>query len=416
MPLDILANICQIRSMATTKSRFRIITFTNPSRETVFRVTGFTKDGRRVRQNFPTEVEATIRQHELENEFHGLPQAQGRLVSTRLTEEQVREAELAFNQLEGRPLLPAIRFYLENFREPSIRIPLPTAFAQFIEAKKAGNNRPDTIRSLHYKIRSFIGNHAEKSVSDILPDHIAAEIHRNGLSPVSKSNVRRALHSFFEWCATRKPQAYCTGNPVKSIEPVKVDRDEPKILPLDGVKRLVQAAQAHKQGVCMPYVALGLFCAIRPTELARLSWNEIDLQDKTVTIGAKLAKMRQRRIVEIPKNAVQFLAPHALAKTPIKGKNARRDFDAVKAAAGYGGRSGEKTALQPWTADIMRHTGISHHLAQHQHEGKTASWAGNSPDVIQRHYKGLVNKQDAKAFWAIAPSAADAKIIKLRAA
>jgi len=78
----------------------------------------------------------------------------------------------------------------------------------------------------------------------------------------------------------------------------------------------------------------------------------------------------------------------------------------VKGKAGYGGRSGEQSELKPWTADVMRHTGISHHLALHQHEGKTATWAGNSPDVIQRHYKGLVNKNDAKAFWAIVPTAA----------
>jgi hypothetical protein len=67
----------------------------------------------------------------------------------------------------------------------------------------------------------------------------------------------------------------------------------------------------------------------------------------------------------------------------------------------------------------MRHTGISHHLAQHQHEGKTATWAGNSPDVIQKHYKGLVKAKDAKEFWAIAPKAAKpakGKIIPMQAA
>jgi integrase len=169
----------------------------------------------------------------------------------------------------------------------------------------------------------------------------------------------------------------------------------------------------------MPYVVLGLFCAIRPTELARISWDDIDLKARTVTIGAKLAKMRQRRIVEIPNNAVQFLKPHAQDKTPIKGTNWRREFDAVKAKAGYGGRSDEKDELKTWTADVMRHTGISHHLAKHQHEGKTATWAGNSPDVIQRHYKGLVNNKDARAFWAIAPVAskpAKGKIIAMQAA
>ncbi|HZM06244.1 MAG TPA: site-specific integrase [Candidatus Saccharimonadales bacterium] len=361
---------------------------------------------------------ATVCQQALESEFHGIPKEEGELVRSRLTPEQIAEAELAFTQLGDRPLLPAVSYFIENFREPSIRVALSHALDQFIESKKANNSRPDTIRSLEYKVGKFVSKHAEKGVCDITAADISAEIHRPGLSPITKSNVRRALHGFFEWCVRRKPQAYCADNPVKSIEPIKVDRDEPQILPLDDVKSLMQAAEGHKQGVCMPYVALGLFCAIRPTELARITWNEIDLESMTVTIGAKLAKMRQRRIVEIPKNARQFLLPHALAKTALKGTNWRREFDAVKTLAGYGGR-GAKDGLKTWTADIMRHTGISYHLAKHQHEGKTATWAGNSPDVIQRHYKGLVNKKDTNAFWAIAPSLgvpAKGKVIKMKIA
>jgi len=402
-----------------TETRFNIVKFINRGGTESFRVTGYNTEGKQVRKNFSTVAEATVCQQGLESEYRGLPKQDGELVSTRLSKQQIVEAELVYHQLGGRPILPAIRFYLENYREPSLRLALSKALDEFLESKKASNSRPDTVRSLEYKVGSFVAKHAEKSVCDVTPVDISAEIHRPGLSPVSKSNVRRALHAFFEWCATRKPQAYCFENPVKSIDPIKVDRDEPQILPLDSVKRLMHAAEAHKQGVCIPYVALGLFCAIRPTEITRLSWNEIDIKAATVTIGAKLAKMRQRRIVEIPKNALQFLVPHALSKTPIKGKNWRRDFDAVKAASGYGGRAGQQAELKPWTADVMRHTGISNHLAQHQHEGKTAAWAGNSPDVIQRHYKGLVRRNDSKAFWAIAPTAAKparGKILPMRVA
>ena len=87
----------------------------------------------------------------------------------------------------------------------------------------------------------------------------------------------------------------------------------------------------------------------------------------------------------------------------------------MKLAAGFGNPDlkpdGEETdaakqqreALKPWTPDILRHTGISNHLADFQNEGKTAAWAGNSPDIIQRHYKGLVKQADAKEFWKLTP-------------
>jgi len=35
------------------------------------------------------------------------------------------------------------------------------------------------------------------------------------------------------------------------------------------------------------------------------------------------------------------------------------------------------------------------------HERETANWAGNSPNVIHRHYKALVKEADAKEFWEI---------------
>lgn len=51
----------------------------------------------------------------------------------------------------------------------------------------------------------------------------------------------------------------------------------------------------------------------------------------------------------------------------------------------------------------MRHTAISNHFAHNKHEGETASWAGNSPNVIHRHYKALVKEADATEFREITP-------------
>lgn len=63
----------------------------------------------------------------------------------------------------------------------------------------------------------------------------------------------------------------------------------------------------------------------------------------------------------------------------------------------------------------MRHTAISMHLAVHKHEGETASWADNSPNVIHRHYKGLVKEADAKEFWSLTPKTVKSTIAKLPA-
>ncbi|HEY0549849.1 MAG TPA: hypothetical protein VGF13_09615 [Verrucomicrobiae bacterium] len=101
-----------------------------------------------------------------------------------------------------------------------------------------------------------------------------------------------------------------------------------------------------------------------------------------------------------------------LRRRPIVGENWRRDFDRIKELNGFGRPdNAERKHLTPWTQDIMRHTGISYHFAKHKHEGQTALWVGNSPDMVHRYYKGLVKPKDAKEFWVIIPD--ERKILKL---
>lgn len=45
--------------------------------------------------------------------------------------------------------------------------------------------------------------------------------------------------------------------------------------------------------------------------------------------------------------------------------------------------------------DIPRHTAISCALAVCKDENEVARWAGNSPDVIYRHYYSLISEAEA---------------------
>jgi hypothetical protein len=87
----------------------------------------------------------------------------------------------------------------------------------------------------------------------------------------------------------------------------------------------------------------------------------------------------------------------------------------VKNAAGFNGKDGSKTEdgkkLRPWIQDCLRHTAVSMYLAKHRHEGEAAAWAGNSPNAIHRHYKGLVKEADAIEYWTITPQNVTDKVL-----
>jgi hypothetical protein len=51
----------------------------------------------------------------------------------------------------------------------------------------------------------------------------------------------------------------------------------------------------------------------------------------------------------------------------------------------------------------------------HSYQGEAATWAGNSPNVIHRHYKVLMKEADTTAFWNLTPSTVRSEIVKLPA-
>jgi len=372
---------------------FVVTKFTNPKGSTSYRVTGTKRDSERIRENYPTLEEATGRKQALETEALNFITA-SKLKTTRLTDEQIADAESAYHALEQRPvtLTQAVRFFIDNYREPEVKITLKAALEKFLADKIAEKARPHTVKNLRWRIGAFVKLHPlERLVSDILPVHISEFINRTGFKSRglrTKRNDHLALSSFFSWASQNAP-CLCVNNPMPKPRRIKIDQADPEIMPLETVRRLLDAARCYKQGKTLPYFTLGLFCGLRPHELSRITWSNIDLEDKVVTLGPTIAKTRSKRHVEIADNAVEWLRPHAAKNIAI----GRYDFIAVRQLA----------QLKKWPVDVMRHTSISNHLTLHQHEGKTALWAGNSPGIIQRFYKGLVKINEARLFWDIRP-------------
>lgn len=378
------------------KAAFSISEFVNPSGVIVWRVSGTKKGGTRVRKNYTTLEFAMARKQELESETLNMP-TEHHLHRSRLTADQLLDAELALPALAGKvSLCQAVQFYVENFRAPVSSPTLPVAIEQFLESKRQQNVRPHTLGNYSARLQHLSGT-TSCLVCDVLSAHLTAFIHRPGIGMVTKSNDHRALSAFFAWC---KKMGFCEANPMVSIAPITTDAIDPKVLSIADCRKLLSVVSEFESGKMLPYVVLGLFCGIRPTELQRLTWDAIDLYGYTVTIGATIAKMRRRRIVRISDNAVEWLTTALML--PIHWRYFDRQFLKLRVESGIA-----------WSPDVLRHTAISHHLNITDHEGKTAAWAGNSPDVIQRHYKALVTKADSEAFWSILPSDKNAIVIPM---
>ncbi len=63
----------------------------------------------------------------------------------------------------------------------------------------------------------------------------------------------------------------------------------------------------------------------------------------------------------------------------------------------------KRAAMPPIPKNGLRHSFCSYHLAKFKNIALTAHFAGNSPTMIDRHYKELVRPKAATAFWELWP-------------
>lgn len=105
----------------------------------------------------------------------------------------------------------------------------------------------------------------------------------------------------------------------------------------------------------------------------------------------EVARRRRQRYVDISDNLVEWLAPYAKVRGPVYF--GRYEYDKVR-----------KLAEVDWASDIMRHSYGSYHLAQHEVAGRTALQMGHTrTHVLSTHYRDLVRREDAQAYWDITP-------------
>jgi integrase len=234
-----------------------------------------------------------------------------------------------------------------------------------------------------------VGVFRGRIVASITSQEIGAWILGLKRSPQTRVNYRRVVHNFFTFCVGRN---YAPSNPLAGVARIKVTRGEAGILRVGEATRLLAACPED----ILPAVVIGLFGGLRAAEVARLDWQEVDLERRHIEVKAAKAKTAQRRLVAISDNLVAWLGPHRKLAGPVRPSIStyRRRFAAAL----------QHARIEQWPHNALRHSFASYHLACHQNAAKTALELGHAgAGIIFRHYRELVRPEEAKAFWDIAP-------------
>jgi integrase len=382
-------------------SSFVISQFTNPSGEVVFRVAGWL-DGKRVRKNFPTRPEAEAERQVLEvQRLQG--EAGIRTAVTRLTDEQLHDAEAVFRRLAGQPhpLSFYVEFALANYREPVMRKLLAEAVTEFLVIKD--HEREQDLISEPYLTRvkrdlvRLQKHFPAVSVAELTGPRLLGYFEARRAAHKTFNNRRGVVSSFLKFALQRD---WIADNPLAKIPPRRIRRRRGCAITFAATQAagLMAYVEEHYP-TAVPFFALCMFAGIRPClrtgEILRLQPAHVKLDANMIRIDGEVSKVREPRNVTIQPNLAAWLRAYPLKKFPIIPANLQH----IR----------EKVAQKfPLAHDVMRHTFISMFVAKFRSIGEASLQAGNSENIIRKHYLDLKSTEEAEQFFGILPTKADA--------
>ncbi len=357
-----------------------------------------------MRKNFSERTDALQEMADHEADFEGAATAP-KVQRTRLTTEQISEAEAAIRHSGDRNLAKLVSHYLalesrtsargisldqavafaeSHYRLETTSISVLNAYNEFLENRPYGSKKTK--------------DHYESCLSRLLSPDPNKHVHAFTVSDIekiiakyknlnSKDTYRRALSAFFNWSVRHH---YCLENPCARLDRIPKDMSQIAILSIDEAKRLLVAAVTYQDGVMAATVAIGLFAGLRPSEITDLKTEDI-LKDGLRVTGGKLRR-QLNRTVPIPSVLDAWLKKFPFTGIP---KGLKYKLRQLKKA----------TKAKMWVHDVIRHTSISFQTERDKDEALTAYNNGTSKKMMDMHYRNTIG--DSKlvaAFWSLTPA------------
>jgi site-specific recombinase XerC len=376
---------------------FVIAPFANPSGQTVYRVSGYL-EGQRVRRNFATRAEA-----EAEKQTLTLLQLQAgtglRRALTRLTDEQLQEAEAVFVRLKDKTR--SLSFYLDyaltNYRAPDQLKSLAEAVPAYVATKEQAHQRTllseRQLRSIRHELNSLMAAHPRATCSQFTPAQLVSFLERGTPSLKTYNNRRGVLSTFFKYALQ---QDWVVTNPIEKTPHHRINhrRGSAVTISAERAAELMAFVETYQCGAMVPYFAICLFAGIRPCvrfgEISKLQAHSVQLDTGVIHIEPEVSKVRMKRLVTIQPNLAAWLRAYPLKEYPLIPTN----------AVNWHRKLCKKFGL---THDVLRHTFISMFVAKFRSMGEAALQAGNSEAIIRKHYLDLKSKEEAARFFSILP-------------
>ena len=328
-----------------------------------------------------------------ENEFAALTLLKSTGVPT-LEAAQLACAAIKAGRGKVKRALRCIAAGAETLKQQERTVLFEKAVEAALEARK--DRRTRTVYDFRYFTRRFMKRCpglAKRRVRSITPQECASYIEQAFDTPRQRQKARLILSGVF---GTAVKRGWCDANPVARVEAPRVVEQPVPVLTPQEIDQLTTTAEAYQGGSCAAAVGMMLYAGIRPHEVARLTWAQVDLQERAIYILPRHSKTGGARRVTIHKPLLRILRAHKYADgETICPPNWLHHWRELRRAAGW------DSPARRWPQDALRHTFASYHLSYFRSFAELQLEIGHRDATLLRtRYVDQRGVRNAVRFWA----------------
>jgi integrase len=298
------------------------------------------------------------------------------------------------------PISRAVDFYKQ--RHPIDQKPkmVKEVVDELLALKRSDHLSDRYVQQLEYALKRFT-RRFHNCLEAVKGTEVDAWLRELDLGPRSRNNLRSSIQALYNFAIARKylPKDH---DAMDAVPLAKDKGGEIEIFtPGEMAELLAVASPKH-----LPFLAISAFAGVRHAELERLDWANVNRKAKIIEIKAGTAKTASRRVIPILPNLAAWLKPYWQEAGPICHYAYMADEFGDLARRATSERKKKKADAPDfkWKHNALRHSFISYRVAKIQDVAKVSLEAGNSPQMIFKHYRELVRPADAKAWFAIVPA------------
>ncbi len=301
------------------------------------------------------------------------------------------------SRLQEATLIRRCRRIIQLGGEARLQAESSRSFANAMQAAldSRQDRRPRTRAEFSGICRRFlraVPSLARRQVRAFTPEDCRRLLETCFTTPRQRAKGRVILHGIF---AHSLQQGWCRNNPVSALRAPRLEEGEVQVLGIRELSRLLRTARNREHRACMPALGLMLWAGVRPAEVLRLRWEDIDEEERVISLRPRHSKTGGARHITLhPVLAAWLQEASGPREGPICPRGWPRRWKALRHAAG----------LVPWRQDVLRHSFASYHIKQwHDFARLQLEMGHRSAELLRTRYLNMrgITAENAACFWRV---------------